>query len=284
MKTKAQIEIHIGRIIVYSVLLLFAIIIFFSSFYVVSAGHRAILLTFGNPDMTPKQEGLHFKFPFIQSVAIMDIRTQKYEVTKASASSRDLQIVTTDITLNYFISPESTPEIYKTIGVDYQNKIIVPAVQEVMKSSTAEYTAEELITKRPEVKDKIDTRLKDRLQEWNILVQSVAITNFDFSEEFNKAIELKVTAEQNALASKNKLEQVKYEAEQTIAKAQADAEALRLKKQEITPELVQLSQIEFLTKSLEINSKAIDKWNGVLPSVTGGAIPFLDVSKFFNSS
>jgi regulator of protease activity HflC (stomatin/prohibitin superfamily) len=237
----------------------------FMSFYTIDAGERGIVLTFGNPNMIPKSEGLHFKIPLIQKVIKMDVKTLKYEA-ELSAASRDLQTVTTKIAINYRISPESSPEIYKTIGTNYADKIIYPTEQEVNKATTSKFTAEELITKREIVREEMKGLLQEKLSSRNIIVEEVSIINFDFSKTFNDAIEAKVTAEQQALAAKNKLEQVRYEAEQTIARASAEAEALRLKKQLITPELVQLSQIEVQSKSLDVQREAISKWDGQMPN------------------
>lgn len=262
---------------VWGIVVLIALIVIFGTFYTIPAGVRGVLLTFGKPDMAPKTEGLHVKIPFIQQIIKMDVKTQKYEVQKAAAASKDLQTVTTDITLNYYVNPESTPEIYKSIGLNYQDKVIVPAVQEVVKASTAEYTAEELITKRPEVKEKIDMGLRDRLRTWNIVVQSVSITNFDFSSEFNKAIEQKVTAMQLKLKAEQDLQRIEIEAKQKVVQAQAEAESLRLQKQQITSELIQLRQIEVQSKALDVQKEAIQKWNGVLPQITGGVTPFVSV-------
>ena len=237
----------------------------FMSFYTIDAGERGIVLTFCNPNMIPKSEGLHFKIPLIQKVIKMDVKTLKYEA-ELSAASRDLQTVTTKIAINYRISPESSPEIYKTIGTNYADKIIYPTEQEVNKATTSKFTAEELITKREIVREEMKGLLQEKLSSRNIIVEEVSIINFDFSKTFNDAIEAKVTAEQQALAAKNKLEQVRYEAEQTIARASAEAEALRLKKQLITHELVQLSQIEVQSKSLDVQREAISKWDGQMPN------------------
>jgi regulator of protease activity HflC (stomatin/prohibitin superfamily) len=251
-------------------------VVLFGSFYIISAGERGILLTFGNPDMSPKTEGLHFKIPIVQSVVKMDIKTQKYEAD-ASAASKDLQTVTSKIATNYHLQSDSVPVIYKEIGLDYSSRVIQPLEQEIVKSITAKFTAEELITKREEVRIEIKQLLYERLLPRGIVIEEVSITNFDFSPEFNKAIEAKVTNQQAALAAQNKLEQVKYEAEQTITKASAEAEALRLQKTQITPELLQLRQIEVQAKSLDVQRAAIDKWSGNLPQVTGSAIPFLSI-------
>lgn len=255
------------KTILVGVCILILIISIFSAFYTIEAGERGILLTFGKPDVDSKGEGLHFKIPFIQNVKKMDVKTQKYVVEKAYAASKDLQTVDTDVTINYIINPETVPTIYKEIGINYQDKVIQPAVLEIVKAYTAQYTAEELITKRPEVKDKIDMSLRQKLLDFNIVVQSVAITNFEFSESFNVAIEAKVTAEQNALAAKNKLAQVEYEAQQRITQAKGESEAIK----------IQAQAIQTQGGKDYVQLQAIQKWNGVLPQFTGGAMPFINI-------
>jgi regulator of protease activity HflC (stomatin/prohibitin superfamily) len=261
--------ISIATIGFLSILGILLIVGIFESFYTVSAGERGVILTFGKPNMQSQGEGLHFKVPIIQHVIIMDVKTQKYVVEKASAASKDLQTVTTDVTINYVLNPEEVPNIYTTIGKTYQDKVITPAVLEIVKAATAQYTAEELITKRPEVKEKIDTALRERLRQFGITVQAVSITNFDFSPSFNAAIEAKVTAEQNALAAKNKLEQVKYEAQQRIEQSQGEAKAIE----------IQASAIKSQGGSEYVQLQAINRWNGMMPQVvtSGGALPFINI-------
>jgi len=264
MNKKAGLEeLVVGAIIIFIAVVAIGL---FSTFYVVHAGERAILVTWGNPAAMPESEGLHLKMPFVQSIVRMDIKTQKYAI-KASAASKDLQIVNAEIAVNYQLSENKVVEIYKTIGLDYQERVIQPVVQEVVKASTAEYTAEELITRRPEVKSKIDSSLREKMASKGIIIQEVMITNFDFSESFNNAIENKVTAEQNALAQKNKLEQVKYEAQQAIEKAKGEAEAIKLQSQTLA----------IYNNSNYIQMKAIEKWTGVMPLYVGGQMPFIMV-------
>lgn len=269
-KKDKQIPQTYGKLVFWSIFFLIALFILFGSIYTIGAGERGVLLTFGKPSEVAQGEGLHFKIPLIQKVVKMDVKVLKYD-TQASSASRDLQIVSTEVTLNYHIRPETVTSLYRNIGVNYQDKIIQPAVQEVVKAVTAKYTAEELITERPSVKEAIDIALQERLSESNVIVDTISITNFDFSESFNEAIEAKVTAEQNALAAKNKLEQIKYEAEQAITQAKGQAEAQSLLAKSVTKDT-----IEF--KRLEIQQIAIEKWNGQLPQVTGGAIPFISLN------
>lgn len=175
------------------------------------------------------------------------------------------------VALNYHIIPDKSNLVYQTIGAEYKNRIIDPAIQEVMKAVSARYTAEELITKRPAESSEMKETLTSRLLTSNIAVDAFAIINFSFSQPFTDAIEAKQTAEQNALKAKRDLDRIKVEAKQTITAATAEAEALRLQKMNISPDLIELRKIE-------ANLKAIEKWNGILPEVTGaGAIPFIGV-------
>lgn len=252
------------------------IFVFFSPVYIIHAGERGVVSTFGDPSMTSYSEGIHFKIPFVQSVTKFDIKTLKYE-TEATSASSDLQTVNAKLAINYHLEAAKVPEIYQTIGVDYETRVIAPFEQEIIKAVTAKFTAEELITKREAVRDEIKSTLKDRLAPRGIIVEELSITNFDFSKSFNDAIEAKVTAEQSALAAKNKLEQIKYEAEQKVASAKAEAEALSLQKNEITPDLIRLRQIE-------VQKMAVDKWDGHMPLVVGSATPFIDMSSMLGGN
>lgn len=254
-----------------SLVSMLVLILIFGSFYTISAGHRGVLLTFGKPNMDVSEEGLHFKIPIVQKVKKMEVRTQKIEVG-ADSASKDLQNVQTTIALNFHLSANEVPVLYQEIGASYRERIIDPAIQETVKAVSARYTAEELVTRRTEVRNDMQVALKERLQKSYIIVDDFNIVNFQFSEEFDKAIELKVTAEQLKLKAEMDLERIKIEKEQKITQAEAEAQALKLQKQEITSDLLKLRQIE-------VQRQAIEKWDGVLPKVTGGALPFIDVNK-----
>jgi regulator of protease activity HflC (stomatin/prohibitin superfamily) len=240
----------------------------------IGAGERGVVLTWGQVEDKIWEEGLHFKKPISQRVVKINVRVVKAE-TEIGAASKDLQEVSASIALNYHLNPLRVNKLYQTVGRAYQETIIIPAVQEVTKATTAKYTAEELITKRQEVKDNIKETLSERLRTYEILVDEFAIVNFNFSEQFNSAIEAKQTAAQNAIKASRDLDRIKVEAEQrvaqaraesesTILQAQAAAESLRLQRAVITPELIRL--------------RAIEKWNGQLPTyMGGGAIPFIDL-------
>ncbi|MGZ8271258.1 MAG: prohibitin family protein [Methylophilus sp.] len=261
------------KVIKYVVLALVVLILFFwlNPFVVINAGHRGVITTFGKVNQTVLEEGLHFRIPIMQQVREINVQIQKAE-GDGDAASRDLQQVHTKIALNYHLIPTRVAETYQLVGdlSSVGDRIIVPAVQEAFKATTAKYTAEELISKRPEVRDQISQFMKDRLLRHGITIDEFSIVNFRFSESFNQAIEGKTTADQLKLKAERDLERIKVEAEQKIASAKAEAESLRLQKQEITPDLLKLREIE--------NQRlALEKWNGQLPQVTGGSVPMINI-------
>lgn len=238
----------------------------------VGAGERGVVLNFGAVQENVLGEGLHFRIPIMQEVVPMDVKVQK-AVTDAASASSDLQDVTSSVALNYHIVPDKANVVYQTLGVEFKNRIIDPAIQEVMKAVSARYTAEELITKRAAVSEAMRENLAERLREYNIAVDAFSIVSFSFSKVFTEAIEAKQTAEQLALKSKRDLERIKIEAEQKVTAAKAEAESLRLQRANISTDLIELRKVE-------ANLKAIEKWNGILPQVTGGgAVPFIGVGE-----
>lgn len=272
-KNKETGVLNIPKIITHSVILVVLLAIVLASLGTISTGKVGIKTTLGKVTGTV-QPGFYVKTPFIQQVVEMDTQIQK-EQASAGAASKDLQTVNAEVAINYKIDSSKVQDLFTTIGVDYKIRVIDPAIQEVVKAVTAQYTAEELITKRPEVTDKIQAGLSQRLSVSDIIVSSVSVTNFDFSKSFNAAIEAKVTAEQNALAAKNKLEQKKYEADQVVVTAKAEAESIGLKSQAANNEkYVSL-------KALEVEEKAIEKWNGQLPNqmIPGQTLPFINLTK-----
>lgn len=248
------------------------VFLFLSPWVKVGAGERGVVLNFGAVQENVLGEGLHFRIPIMQEVVPMDVKVQK-AVTDAASASSDLQDVTSSVALNYHIVPDKANVVYQTLGVEFKNRIIDPAIQEVMKAVSARYTAEELITKRAAVSEAMRENLAERLREYNIAVDAFSIVSFSFSKVFTEAIEAKQTAEQLALKSKRDLERIKIEAEQKVTAAKAEAESLRLQRANISTDLIELRKVE-------ANLKAIEKWNGILPQVTGGgAVPFIGVGE-----
>jgi len=238
----------------------------------VGAGERGIVLNFGAVQDNVLGEGLHFRIPVMQLVALMDVKVQK-SLTNAAASSSDLQEVSSEVAVNYHIMPDKANVVYQTIGIAFKERIIDPAVQEMVKAVTARYTAEELITKRPAVSEEMRATLSERLRIYNIHVDAFSIVGFSFSKIFMEAIESKQTAGELALKAKRDLDRIKIEAEQKITAAQAEAESLRLQRANISIDLIELRKVE-------ANLRAIDKWNGILPQVTGsGTVPFIGIGE-----
>lgn len=231
----------------------------------IEAGTRGVLKTFG--EITGVlDEGLHFRMPFITSVTVVEVRTQRYE-SNSSAASRDLQTVTTQVVINYRPDAAQVDRLVREIGVDYERRVVDPAIQEAIKAATARFTAEELITRRPEVSDLILSVLSERLMPRGVIVENVSITDFNFSPEFARAIEAKQVAEQDALRAARELERARIEAQQQVARAEAEAkarleiaraeaESLRLLGEVVSPQLLQL--------------RFIERWDGILPRFVGG--------------
>ena len=253
-------------------------VLILNPFVMVGAGERGVILNFGAVGKDVLGEGLHLRMPIMQRIIKVDVKVQKSQ-TDADAASRDLQDIHSTIAVNHHVIPDKANWLYQNIGVSYKERVIDPAVQEVVKAVTARYTAVELITQREKVRGEIKEMLKQRMTGYNIVVDDLSIVNFKFSPQFTQAIEEKQTAEQKALKATRDLDRIKIEAEQKIAQAKAEAEALRLQKENVSPMLIQLRQIEVSSRMIEMMER---KWNGQLPSVmtggTGGPLPMLDLS------
>lgn len=263
-----------ARLIVIAVAIIL-ILVFFRPWVQVGPGQRGIVLNFGAVQPLVLDEGLHVLIPVMQKVALIDVKVQKVE-TDAAAASADLQDISTRVALNYHVVPDKANVVYQSIGVQFGERIIDPAIQEVVKAVTAKYTAEELITKRAIVGEAMRLALAERLIVNNIAVDAFSIMTFSFSKVFTEAIESKQTAEQLALKAKRDLDRIKIEAEQKITAARAEAESLRLQRANISTDLIELRKIE-------ANMKAIEKWNGILPQVTGGgSIPLIGLGDTTN--
>ncbi len=243
--------------------IVFGLAILSASITIIGAGERGVI--FNRIDGVNKialEPGLNFITPVLDKVITYNVRVQK-ATSQATAASKDLQDVATEVTLTYHVNGESTPELYSTYGKSYVERVITPAVQESVKAVTALYTAEELITKRAEVKGKVAEMLTALIAQANITHVETFITNFQFSEAFSGAIEAKQIAEQNALKASNDLDRIKVEAQQKIENAKAEAESLRVQRQQITPLMLEL-------RKTEVQEKMVNKWNGVLPRVSMG--------------
>lgn len=261
-----QNDIKLGAVIA---LIVFIVIFALSAFTKVGAGERGIYLNWGAVQEEVLGEGLHFKIPIYQQIKILDVKTVIYEV-EAEAASNDVQIIDTIVALNYHLDPHNVGKLYQEIGVDYEAKIIAPAIQESVKAGTAQFIAEEVIIKRSELRDAIKTELSRKLEGRHIIIDEFSIVDLDFSDEYNDAIEQKQVAAQNALKAENDLARVEFEAKQRIAEAKAEAEAIRIQAEAITSQ----GGREY------VNLKAIEKWSGILPTqmIPGSTVPFINLT------
>lgn len=233
----------------------FGLILALDCFAIIGAGNVGVITRFGAVNRVANP-GIVLKVPLIEGIHSMETRTQLEQVD-ASSASQDLQDVNAKIALNFHLRGEKAVDVYQQVGTEYKDRIIAPAMQEAFKATTAKFTASDLIVKREAVKVLAYDELKGRLNKYNIVVDDFNIVNFEFSKDFNDAIESKVKAQQ-------KLEQTKIEAETAVtqAKGQADAQKMLKDVGSLSPEYLQ-----FL---------ALQKWNGILPTVTNG-VPFVNI-------
>ena len=299
MKTSFRV---IRRLAALAIAVFLALIVLPNCFATVPVGSTGIMLTMGKVEDTALPEGMHFKIPFVQRIVSMDNRVKKLELS-TEAFSKDIQTVSATLAVNYRLQTEKTFEIYKTTGTAYEDNLIVPATHEVLKSVCAQYTAEELISKRAESSDKMRDELDAKLSDIGISITDFNIIDFDFSDEFISAVESKQVAEQlkkkaateneTAIAQAEREKQVSIkqseaeaervriaaeaQAQSTLIAAQAEADAVKLA---ADAEAYRLEQIgKQLTDKTILNTLA-DNWNGELPGVIGaGAAGILNLDE-----
>lgn len=240
------------------------------SFTVISAGHTGVQITLGEVSPSPLTEGVHFVNP-ISSIKDVDVRLRKDQLAGANASTKDLQVVHTDIVVQYRLNASKVPQIYKEFGLNVDEKVLGPAINEAFKTVTAKYTSEELITKRQVVSDEIQTMLKGKVAPFDIDVSGISLVNFGFSADYQKSIEAKVIATQQTAKAQQDLERIKVEAASRIAQAKGEAEAIA----------IQASAIQSQGGQNYVQLQWIEKWNGKLPDtvVNGNSGMMLNMGK-----
>ena len=275
------VQVNVGKakgVVIGIIVLIIIGVVIGSAVSIVDAGFRGVLLHWNAVDVTqpPLEEGLHFIVPFQDSVIPLEVRTLKYTKSTTSAS-QDLQTVSTEITVNYHPTPNYVNYLYKEVGLDYENRVIQPTVEEVVKQVTANYNAEELITKRPQVKADIEVEIAERLNDFNITTEIVSITDFQFSPLFAQAIEAKVEAEQKALKAENDLRRIQVEAEQFEARAQGTAKG-NIAEAEGEAEAIRIINEALANNPYYIEWLKTQAWDGKLPLVVGeGGTPFIQI-------
>lgn len=271
-----------GKLATHIIIALVALILLFGTFGSVASGEIGIRTRFSKVTGIVNQ-GLYMKIPFIESVRILDTRTRTINYDKngkegdsidsssLTGASKDLQDVSIGVMVNYRLDAQKAENIFNQYRTNenFESNVIEPIIRETVKSVSAQYTAEELVTKRLEYSDKVTALLSERFLTKDSILERFSITNFEFSKAFSQAIEAKVTAVQTAEAARNKLEQVKFEAQQTVEKAKADAEAIR----------ISANAINSQGGEDYVALKAVEKWNGQLPiqMIPNSSVPFLNL-------
>ena len=270
-------NVAVGKIVAIATVLILVLIVLGGSVVVVEAGQTGVVLTFGKVSPVVLQEGIHLKVPFAQSVIAINNRIVKTEVT-TEAFSKDLQTVSTVIAVNYHINKSSSGDIYKQVGLGYEDVLVVPAINEVLKAVTANYTAQQLVSSRGDVSVLLDDNLNAKLNEYGIIVDDLNIINWDFTEEYISAIEAKQVAEQNLIKTRTEQEQAlviaNTEAQKQVIAAQAEADKIRLLADATAESNRTIA--ESLSDIL-IRYETLQKWDGQLPKVTNGSNTLVDI-------
>jgi len=262
-----------GKLIGIGAILLLIIIVVFSTVRVVDEGEMGVYIRLGKV-VGVKDSGLAFKFPFIDKIKKFNVQTNNVIYEKENpltSASKDLQDVVISSVVNYRLEANAVGDIYGQFGSQrvFEENVIRPAVRDAVKTSSAKYTAEELVTKRSEFTDAIQTELQKRFTGKFVIVEAVNVTDLQFSKSFNEAIEAKVTAEQRAFTAERDLDRIKFEAEQQVERAKAEAETIR----------IQAQAIQNQGGKEYVNLKAVEKWNGVLPvqMIPNATVPFINL-------
>src|SRR5438132_13942082 len=264
------------RIIGLVVALLVLCSVLWGTFVIVPAGSRGVVLWWGSVENRIMNEGLNFKVPMTETVIKVDVRVQPHPFREIDASSKEYQIVKMTGMMNFHIDPAFVNDLYQKVGLDFADKVIDPAFNDFVKEVVPTYPIGEILPKREEIRQTAMKKLGNNLSRYHIVVDDIYFANIRFSPEYEKAIEAKQVAQQQVETQKQVLAQREIEAHQKVATAKGDAEAILVVAQE------QAKANEVLAHSLTpilVSYKSIERWNGVLPQVSGGAVPFIEVGK-----
>lgn len=274
-------EMEMKKVVPISIAAGVGLVCLIGSIAVVPTGSTGVVKTFGKVTGNTMSEGLHFKAPFVTTVKSMSNQIQQ-ATGDCNATSRDLQAISSTVTVNYHLVAEKTAYVYQNIGSSYTDTLLYPATQEIVKAVMAQYSAEELITNRGAVSIAVNEQLSDKVGEYGIVIDEFNLVNFSFSAEFDSAIEAKQVAEQNKIKAQTEKEQriieaeaaaqekivaAKAEAESIREKATAEAEAIKVKADAEAEANTKLNSS--LTQGV-LNHNAIEKWNGEYPQVVSG--------------
>ncbi|OLD57384.1 MAG: hypothetical protein AUI54_02990 [Acidobacteria bacterium 13_1_40CM_2_56_5] len=269
MDDRGHLEVgRITKLAFSAVVVIVALIIVFGSFIIVPAGTRGVVLTWGAFNGEIFDPGLHFKMPIAQNVVLMNVQTAKIEVEKSESYSHDLQVVDIHSVVNYNIDPQAVGTVYQQYGLDFEGKLLTPNVEAAVKQTIAKYTAEDLLGKRSEVQSEIEDTIKQAFPK-AFVVTKYALVNEQFSDVFEKAIEAKQVAQQEAEKASNELKKATIDAESRVAQAKGEAEAIKIQAEAITQQ----------GGAAYVELKRVEKWNGQYPTtyMGSGATPLFQV-------
>jgi len=258
------------------IILLIIFIFLWSSFALVPAGHRGVVLWWGSVEKRVMGEGLNFKVPMAERVIKVDVRVQPHPFKEIDAASKEYQMVKLTGMMNFHIDPSFVNDLYQKVGLDFANKVIDPAFNDFVKEVVPIYQITEILPKREEVRKRAMIKLGENLARYHIVVDDIYFANIRFSPEYEKAVEAKQVAQQQVETQRQVLFQREIEAQQKVATAKGEAESILVVAQG------QAKANEALSRSISpilVQYKTIEKWNGILPQVSGGGIPLIDLGK-----
>jgi regulator of protease activity HflC (stomatin/prohibitin superfamily) len=269
------------RTIFILIVLLILFIVSWASFAIVPAGHRGVVLWWGSVEKRIMGEGLNFKVPIAERVIKVDVKVQPHPFKEIDASSKEYQMVKMTGMMNFHIDPSYVNDLYQKVGLDFADKVIDPAFNDFVKEVVPTYPIGEILPKREEIRKRAMGKLGENLARYHIIVDDIYFANIRFSPEYEGAIEAKQVAQQQVETQKQVLAQREIEAQQKVATAKGEAESILVVAQG------QAKANDALSRSISpilVQYKGIEKWNGILPQVSGGAVPFINLGKMGGSS
>jgi len=264
------------RTILILIVLLILFIISWGSFAIVPAGHRGVVLWWGSVEKRIMGEGLNFKVPIAERVIKVDVKVQPHPFKEIDASSKEYQMVKMTGMMNFHIDPSFVNDLYQKVGLDFADKVIDPAFNDFVKEVVPTYPIGEILPKREEIRKRAMGKLGENLARYHIVVDDIYFANIRFSPEYERAIEAKQVAQQQVETQRQVLAQREIEAQQKVATAKGEAESILVVAQG------QAKANDALSRSISpilVQYKGIEKWNGILPQVSGGAVPLIDLGK-----
>jgi regulator of protease activity HflC (stomatin/prohibitin superfamily) len=258
------------------ILLLIVFIILWGTFVIVPAGHRGVALWWGSVEKRIMGEGLNFKVPIAERVIKVDVKVQPHPFKEIDASSKEYQMVKMTGMMNFHIDPAYVNDLYQKVGLDFADKVIDPAFNDFVKEVVPTYPIGEILPKREEIRQRAMKKLGDNLSRYHIIVDDIYFANIRFSPGYEGAVEAKQVAQQQVETQKQVLAQREIEAQQKVATAKGEAESILVVAQG------QAKANEVLSRSISpilVQYKSVEKWNGILPQVSGSAVPFINLGK-----